>query len=705
MLDGSDTQTVHALRLLPDAISQSEKPLVFWVGAGASAWCGYPLWAGLADTMHSKYLKYEPEYNETSAHQAIQFKNYPDLFQQCKGVNKQRYFSMLAESLRPREITPVYQRFIDAVSAINPINVLTTNADELLETNLSGVSLIQRSDLERCIDLLTSKRSFVCKLHGSVSSIQTAVFTTEDYRRLVQDSKFLELLRYIFASATVVFLGYGLADKYVLDQISRAKDLKSIFGDGPHFAIAPLEVLLPTNLQPIRYIPDPDKDHRSAIQVIEEIKTYKGATTCASPTQYEVLKAGSIRSAHLLSRLYPPGIHKTKGSATLTGGVGMIYGHGLTDAEIPSTISTAMHDLIVGLLCFDTVYAFFTYVGALHTLIGTRSLTELMLRDALKFVLMPTQDVILYKNASEPNGMLNSIYFSSRTQDHPELTAEELFNEQIRRILKPRAGGDVQAIEAHYELIKSCSFSYSRQTEPNIKGLVEGLLLRGSIRSLIGMSGGTSLNSLPSWMIYPVLRLAYVVRTGVTCQLLGLASAKLEYGESKLAGPAFAASTGQEWADGMASYVMTGRFDSGFYMYDLRDWSVLNAILEFRESSQGIALRTEILEKLSLRLGGDVVTSVNAALKAAIPSTVLQQAHDQMTGLLITDGIVPKMTPALWNNPDYADKALSLWKTESGNTLREYCLKERIGMSDYCPCGSGEKLKLCCAESLNIRLA
>jgi len=75
-----------------------------------------------------------------------------------------------------------------------------------------------------------------------------------------------------------------------------------------------------------------------------------------------------------------------------------------------------------------------------------------------------------------------------------------------------------------------------------------------------------------------------------------------------------------------------------------------------------------------------------------------------MTGLLIADGVVSKMTHALWNNPAYAVKALSLWRNQSGNTLKRCCLRERIGMMDRCPCGSGEKLKFCCAESLDIKL-
>ena len=85
----------------------------------------------------------------------------------------------------------------------------------------------------------------------------------------------------------------------------------------------------------------------------------------------------------------------------------MVWGDGFTDAEIPSTISTAMHDLIVGLLCFDEIYSYLTSVGQIHNLIGSRALIELIMSGSIKFVMMPTVDVVLYRDSTESNGMLN----------------------------------------------------------------------------------------------------------------------------------------------------------------------------------------------------------------------------------------------------------------------------------------------------------
>ena len=74
----------------------------------------------------------------------------------------------------------------------------------------------------------------------------------------------------------VVFFGYGLNDEYVLDLLATNMTERELFGDGPHFAILPhSKANLPKSVRTIRYIPEPQRDHRSAIQIIEEIRIAK----------------------------------------------------------------------------------------------------------------------------------------------------------------------------------------------------------------------------------------------------------------------------------------------------------------------------------------------------------------------------------------------------------------------------------------------
>ena len=68
---------------------------------------------------------------------------------------------------------------------------------------------------------MQQKQSFICKLHGSISSIENTVFTTEDYLELERDASYLSLMEHIFADAVVVFIGYGLKDEYVLTALTK----------------------------------------------------------------------------------------------------------------------------------------------------------------------------------------------------------------------------------------------------------------------------------------------------------------------------------------------------------------------------------------------------------------------------------------------------------------------------------------------------
>lgn len=67
MLNGNDKTTFQAMRLLCDTLRESNKPLLFWLGAGVSKWCEYPLWGEVADDLHSCFVKYEPDYDNKNA--------------------------------------------------------------------------------------------------------------------------------------------------------------------------------------------------------------------------------------------------------------------------------------------------------------------------------------------------------------------------------------------------------------------------------------------------------------------------------------------------------------------------------------------------------------------------------------------------------------------------------------------------------------
>jgi SEC-C motif len=130
------------------------------------------------------------------------------------------------------------------------------------------------------------------------------------------------------------------------------------------------------------------------------------------------------------------------------------------------------------------------------------------------------------------------------------------------------------------------------------------------------------------------------------------------------------------------------------------DVATLKTILKFRNTSEGIALRKEILEQLKVNAGSEFISSVNAGLKRNIPFTSLDKSRRVFSALLAAESGVPRLTRAISHNQLYSDAAISFWRKRSLQELNAVCQARKIGPYDLCPCGSGEKLKFCCLEAL-----
>ena len=703
MLNAQDNHTFQNIRLLCDSIRKSKKPLLLWLGAGVSKWCGYPLWKELAENLHSELLKYESEYNPDTAASLLSSANYPKYFGICKKNFPKRYNKFLSNNFSPQKSTSVYERFVYILNEIKPLNIITTNVDEQLETSLSTVRTIQRSDIEYCLTAIQSYESFVCKLHGSVSSLNSLIFTDDDYSNLLNDQNYIDFLKQIFSLTTVVFIGYGLGDEYIVNLMLKNESTKKLFGDGPHFAVLPdNNITIPISTKIIEYIAEPHRDHRSSIQVIEEIKNSKNSNSITIPDFCNKLEIPKIKSAHLLSHVFPPGTWSSSETVQFTRDESknetpglFIVGNGFDNSEFPVIPSTAMHDLIVGLLCFDVVFCPLSALNRVHGLIGSKHFWELIKNGCLEFIEWKSQEGIIFPT---PNSIAGGDLGSIKVFDKDK--KEKTIQDTIRRHIIAAPGKETTANDL-FSLLEQKTRVISASQEPSIPNLVRGLLLRPSLRNMIGMSGGTRVSSIPQWMKFSVLRLANVVKIGAACQSLGIASTKLEFGTASLAGLAFSATTGKTLSDEMASYVLTGRFDMDLGKIAITNKDILPQILRFRETQTGESLRLDILEQLSLGLGGDLVASINAGLSSAISLKTLQAARDRFSGLNIPKVHDSGATTAVWSDLKIEENALSFWRKRSQREFSQFCKKENIQPYAPCPCGSGEKVKFCCQEALN----
>ena len=403
------------------------------------------------------------------------------------------------------------------------------------------------------------------------------------------------------------------------------------------------------------------------------------------------------RSAHFLSAVFPPGQWNTSETLGLSGPPGgiqqLVTGDGFTNSEVPPA-STAMHDLAVGLLCFDVVHATIEAAGKLHFLLDGEMFWELVRSDVLRLIRSDADEGIAYfEQDAVAGGGLST--FAIRNPDQTEVPTLQVIERRIKIAPGHEVEGNrlLEGLAAKTEHVRT-------QGEISIVDLTNSLLLLPQVRKMLGMSGGTPLDSIPRWLVFPILRLARIVRIGVIADRMNCASVKLPFGCTDLATIAFAALTGSASTEDVASYVLTGRYDADLGQSIIAQPSILHAILRFRDSNEGVSLRKEVFERLCTFSGADIRTSVEGALTSAIPPHILQKARNQMAGLLVANG-AHNVVPAIWADMQRAGQLTDLWRRTSKTSFEAVCTQLRIGPYDRCPRRSGEKRRFCCEQSLS----
>ncbi|MDT3778196.1 SIR2 family protein [Nitrospira sp. MA-1] len=649
--------------------------------------------------MHSGYLRYEESYDKEIAIKLLEFFEYPKFFSYCKSISKQRYHTILSEELSLKKTTPVYERFCQIIQGINPSYILTTNVDGCLETSLEGCELIEKTDIERIIPQIKINKSFICKLHGSISSIESIVFTEEDYKELLSNNAYQNILKNILMESCVVFIGYSMADEYLMKIISENNDIKELFGDGPHFLVSSSDNNnLPISVKTIKYFNDIHADHRSSILVADIIKSKRNIVV--TDDYAYVNKKSQYKSSYYISDVIPPGLWTSSYTFVVKGADeierNMIVGTGFNNSELSSSVSTAMHDLVVGLICFDHIYLPLASITKIYNLFGSVLFWNLIEEDSLRFVAHQIDAAVIYPNKEDiTGGDIGIVSILNQTASKPISGTEE-----IRKSLAAVPGYE-DITEARFALLASKIESFENSPGVNIADVIRSSLLYPSVKELLGISDAVIPTSVPKWHVFSVLRVAHIIMAGVTCEKLNIPALKIHFGGNILAGVIFSAVAARNWAAEAASYVVTGRFSSDLGGAVLNDPGLMQGILKFRNTQNGMSLRKEILNELSVNEGGEVVTSIEAGLRHCLPNAILENARDELSSFLLAEK-GSKVIPAIWGNPAHDDKALKLWRIRSDAEFKKFCNVNKIGAYDACPCGSGEKLKFCCSNSFNL---
>lgn len=690
----ADPTTFDSLRKLWGLAREdsANKPLVIWVGAGASSWLGYQRWDDLAAALDRSFARSVSTYRRVEAKVALSQGDYPSVFQYCFSADEQQYRTFLVKAFSPQPMKAVYRRFLAAIEGLGTASLVTTNVDEMLERSISGFELVQRSDLERIPSLLAARTRFIAKLHGSVSSIESTVFRSDDYDALAVDLGFMESVRALIASSCIVFVGYSLRDQYILDLLSRHTSTHELFGGGPHFLVSGEVTGHPAGVNLIRYRHELHTDHRSSILAVEllsrpkaELEVYRSITAEA--------KGGDLVSAHLLSDFCPSGTYREDEAYEVTDEVGgkmrMIVGPDWSREELSSSFHSA-HDLAMALLCFDKVLVSLQSASRVFDLLGERRFDSLLREGVLHFVHWEGQDSVMLRSADAGFGALAT----ARSEDVGP-------GEMIARRFKPSPGKEAEA-SALMRRIETSVTSVDLSGALNFADICNGLFVSPSLRTLLGIGEATPVGNIPRWVAHEALRIVQIARAGAACKNLGLGSMKIMPGTARFAQTAFAVMAGGPLASEAAEYVLTGEFGILAERAFNAQPTLWDSIISFRQGNVGTRFRQELLRLLMKNEGAEIVPSIDASLRQALPAAILNEARKAMSALLLANGRRP-VVQAIWSDSRILEEGPSMWRKKSRQRLAAFLQDSGLGDYDDCPCGSYEKVKFCCLAALDDR--
>jgi hypothetical protein len=218
--------------------------LAIFVGAGVSMLVGGPSWKVAAKSLLEQlagqaYLSYAELSQFASLSPKIQisiamntcrktqgFK--PDLkkvFQPQGDMSDHKVYRDLYSLRTPFVTTNYDDGLVEAQNALTrkPIEASPPSDDSPTDTALGTPrkSQIAYDASELTIDKLLYAGS-IAHLHGGLKKPDTMILTTLDYLKHYRKPKVEQFLKRLFEKYTVLFIGYGLEEEEVLDQIIRA---------------------------------------------------------------------------------------------------------------------------------------------------------------------------------------------------------------------------------------------------------------------------------------------------------------------------------------------------------------------------------------------------------------------------------------------------------------------------------------------------
>lgn len=212
--------------------------LVIFVGAGVSRNVeGMPSWSELVWAMakeigFSKCSKCKAKDNcTTKCPLAEELSNdeYLKIPQYLYNSDSQKYSEILKENISHDRVNAPLS---DVIFNINPVHIITTNYDHLLEDSENELRA-QYDVIKNDKDLLDSQKSkYIIKMHGDIDEPENIVLKEQDYLNYSQNHVLIELfVKSLLVDHTILFLGYSLSDYNVKLIISWLNYMRSQNGN------------------------------------------------------------------------------------------------------------------------------------------------------------------------------------------------------------------------------------------------------------------------------------------------------------------------------------------------------------------------------------------------------------------------------------------------------------------------------------------
>lgn len=221
---------IPEMPFLPEGLKQAydEGKLVVFIGAGVSRLAGCKSWEALATSLIKAC--YPP--GEASLINGAGLSSKERITMAYEKADETGTLDSYWETFK-KAIIPSGNPEKNIYEVISKLNTLyiTTNCDGLMEEFLPVSAWTTQCEKDRLENLICP---FVFYLHGrygdgSEAEKQGLVFTVESYLNAYQDPKRISFLKTIFASRTVLFIGYGLSEFELIDFLfekSRASSIR-----------------------------------------------------------------------------------------------------------------------------------------------------------------------------------------------------------------------------------------------------------------------------------------------------------------------------------------------------------------------------------------------------------------------------------------------------------------------------------------------